>query len=216
MRVYHFVDRKFGLQDLQRRQLKVAIITELNDPFELLGFASKDRAYRRAFSDHKVEFAKSNGLLCFSGHWRNPVLWSHYADRHRGLCLGFDVTAELMPVIYVAKRLKPDMAAIEAGGYAAEEQMRQMLTTKFSHWRYENERRLFVNLDKKDEKGLYFFGFCKELALREVVVGCKSTISRAELTEALGDMACDVEFYKARLAFQSFRVIRQRSGKLWK
>jgi len=30
------------------------------------------------------------GLLCFSRNWHNPVLWSHYADKHRGICPGFD------------------------------------------------------------------------------------------------------------------------------
>ncbi len=216
MRVYRFINRKYGLAALGQRRLKVAIINELNDPFELLGFASNDPKLRQKFVETKDELAQSQGLLCFSGHWRNPVQWSHYADGHRGLCLGFDVTAELMPVTYTAKRLKPDMAAIEAGGDVAEEQMRQMLTTKFSHWRYENEHRLFATLEEKDKNGLYFFGFCKQLALREVIVGCKSTISRAELAEALGDMARHVEVIKARRAFQTFRVVRQRSGELWK
>ncbi len=216
MRVYHFVNRKYGLQNLRRRQLKVAIFNELNDPFELLGIASKDPEVRHAYSHIKAELAKFRGLLCFSGHWRNPVQWSHYADRHRGLCLGFDVTGDLVPVTYTPKRLKPDLATMRAGGSAAQKHMLQVLTTKFSHWRYENEHRLFVKLKEKDKKGLYFFGFCKQVALREVIVGHNSTISRAELARALGDMACDVEVYKARLAFRTFRVVRQRSGELWK
>ncbi len=23
--------------------------------------------------------------------WSNPVIWAHYGDKHRGLCLGFEV-----------------------------------------------------------------------------------------------------------------------------
>lgn len=216
MRVYHFVNRRYGLQNLRRRHLKIALFNELNDPFELLGIASKDPKVRHAYSHTKAEFAKSTGLLCFSRHWRNPVLWSHYADGHRGLCLGFEVTGDLVPVTYTPKRLKSDLATMRAGGSAARKHMLQVFTTKFSHWRYENEHRLFVKLKEKDERGLYSFGFRNQVALREVIVGHESTISRAELARALGDMACDVEVYKARLAFRTFRVVRQRSGELWK
>jgi hypothetical protein len=32
------------------------------------------------------------GLLCFAGDWSEPVMWSHYAEKHTGICLGFDVS----------------------------------------------------------------------------------------------------------------------------
>ena len=217
MRVYHFVNRKYGLQDIEQRRLKISTINELNDPFELLGIASKDQGLRQAYIDTKAGLAKYGGLLCFSRNWKNPVQWSHYADRHRGLCLGFDVTAELAPVTYVPRRLKPDLEAMRAAGAAAQAHMLQMLTTKFSHWRYENEYRLFVRLKTKDKKtGHYFFRFSDRVALREVIVGTNSTITRDELRRALGDMAAKVEVHKARLAFRTFQVVKQRQEKLWK
>jgi len=216
MRVYHFVNRKYGLQNIRRRRLKVATINELNDPFELLSIAPKVPEVRQAYERTKSGLAKNRGLLCFSRNWRNPVQWSHYADRHRGLCLGFDVTAELTPVTYTSKRLKPDIEAIEAGGAAAQDHMRKMLTTKFSHWRYENELRIFVKLNTKDRMtGLYFVHFSKKVALREIIIGQNSTISQAELRRALGSKADGVEIYKAQLAFQTFRVVRQKLDRLW-
>lgn len=36
MRVYHFLDRKYGLDDIRRRRLKIATLDDLNDPFEML------------------------------------------------------------------------------------------------------------------------------------------------------------------------------------
>jgi hypothetical protein len=36
MRVYHFINEEYGLDDLRRRRLKIATILELNDPFETL------------------------------------------------------------------------------------------------------------------------------------------------------------------------------------
>lgn len=175
MRVYHFLNRKYGLQALRRKRLKVSLIDQLNDPFELVGFASHNRDERKALAEVKAGLARFSGMLCFSDKWSNPVQWSHYADRHRGLCLGFDVPEGLLtPVRYRSKRLKPDPQAIkemQAEGPAAHEMMLNLVATKFSHWRYEHERRMFAQLEEKDVRGLYFCDFSENLALREVIVG---------------------------------------------
>jgi hypothetical protein len=94
--------------------LKLALIDSLNDPFEFLGVASRDSNVRRQYRFLKDGFARYMGLLCFSENWRNPVQWSHYAERHRGICLGFDVspTVELRKVVYVDERLKPSRSAM--------------------------------------------------------------------------------------------------------
>ena len=136
------------------------------------------------------------------------------------LCLGFDVPDELLvPVKYRSKRLEPDaqaMSEMQAEGPAAHEMMLNLVTTKFSHWRYENEHRLFVRLEEKDARGLYFYDFSDSLVLREVIVGSDSTISRAQLKRALGRRTTEVAIFKARLAFQSFRVIKHATDALWK
>ena len=46
------------------------------------------------------------GLLCFSRNWTHPLLWSHYASKHEGICLGFDLKrgSELQEVQYEDKR----------------------------------------------------------------------------------------------------------------
>jgi len=163
MRLYHFVNRKYGLEDIRRRRLKVATINELNDPFEFFGMATTHPGLANAFAQVKAGLAKNRGLLCFSTNWRNPVQWSHYADCHRGLCLGFEVTVESVPVTYTSRRLNPDVEVLRAYGPAALAHMLKLLTVKFSHWRYEDEHRLFVDLKTRDKKtGLYFFDFSKK------------------------------------------------------
>jgi len=51
--------------------------------------------------------------------------------------------------------------------------------------------------------------------LRQVIVGAESSISRQQLSEALGDKLQNVEQIKARLAFKTFSVVRQRKRTLW-
>ena len=100
-------------------------------------------------------------------------------------------------------------------GPLAETHVRELLSLKFSHWRYEQEHRLFVKLDEKDEAtGLYFFAFGDVLSLREVIVGANSEVTRDAIAAVLADFP-DVKPLKARLAFRSFKVVKQRSKALW-
>lgn len=216
MRAYHFLNELHGLDNLRKRRLKIATINDLNDPFELLGVLMDDKEHRPILRWHKDLVANDKGMLCFSRDWRNPVQWSHYADKHRGLCLGFDIDDRLTePVTYTRKRLS-------ITGFmrkSEDEQLRileSVLTTKYSHWRYENEVRVFARLENPDsESGLYFHDFTKDIKLAEVIVGPESKVSRESIRQALGDLAPSIAVFKARLAFKSFGVIRQKKEKLW-
>ncbi len=217
MKVYHFIDRKYGLEDIAKRRLKIARIGELNDPFELLAASCETQRDREAWNSLKRDCDKRFGLLCFSRNWNNPVQWSHYADRHRGICLGFEVPDHLLkPVAYAPRRLLWNRSSVLNDPEVGERFLEDILSTKFSHWRYEQEMRLFVQLDPSTEQGgLYFYNFSSELDLSEVVVGSLSAVSRRDLSDALGKLSNTTVCRKARLAFRSFRVVEQRKASLW-
>jgi len=216
MRVWHFVNAKYGLDDIRRRRLKIALISDLNDPFEFLAFELSSKNLRRALEGTKDTMARTKGLLCFSRDWRNPVQWSHYADRHRGICLGFDVPDSLLvQVSYTAERLAVEVDKLFDGGPIGESTMLTLLSTKYEHWKYENEVRCFLGLEDKDpESGLYFADFSDKLRLLEVIVGARSGLSRRDITDALGSLT-NVEAFKARPAFKTFTVVRNRDASLW-
>jgi hypothetical protein len=95
-----------------------------------------------------------------------------------------------------------------------EQFLQQLLFTKFSHWSYEDEYRVYVQLDTQ-ENGFYFAEFSDSLALYEVIVGCESQVSRAQVREALGGHAQGITAFKARAAFRSFRIVRNKNESLW-
>ncbi len=218
MRVYHFVNRQFGLEDIQLRHLKIATLPELNDPFELFGINLSDPELRRAFRKTKEKLSVNRGMLCFSQSWHNPVQWSHYAEKHRGFCFGFDIPdIHLAPVNYSARRLAVEAQTLLNPHEIDEKTAQKFLFTKFSHWRYEKEVRCFVTLeDRHPVTGLYYADFSDKMALKEVIVGAEATMTRAEVSEALGDLAGKVAVFKARLAFASFSVVRQKDERLWR
>lgn len=217
MRVYHFIDQKWGLDDIKKRHLKVARVHDLNDPFEF-EVATTDRDVRRAFRAVKDWLHESVGILCFSRHWKDPVQWAHYADRHRGLCLGFDIPDEqLDSVIYSDALTEPSDALLRQAGDDRWEHFKQISLTKYIHWQYESEVRVYVDLrgEKPGEGGHHFTNFSDDISLKEVIVGHRSTLTRDEIRAALGDQASHVSVCKARLAFKSYMVVPQLNQALW-
>jgi hypothetical protein len=217
MRVYHFIRRKYGIEDLRMRRLKIATIDDLNDPFDLLAVDASDQIIRYVFRRIRENLAAKHGLLCFSLDWHNPVQWSHYAEKHRGLCLGFDIPNErLSKVIYSRKLLAVDTERFFPHGQLDYETATKLLLTKYAHWQYESEVRAFVDLQALDpHKKMYFMQFSDSLRLAQVIVGAESALTRSEIEDALGDLTSTVEAFKARLAFKSFRVVRQRKQESW-
>jgi hypothetical protein len=208
MRVYHFINSEYGLKDLRERRLKISRIMELNDPFEFLGADLSNREFRKAMKATKKALSKTRGILCFSANWINPVQWTHYADRHRGICLGFDIPDDhLSKVDYVPERLS-------ANGKITEDLMLKFLTTKFIHWAYEEEYRLFLALEQ-EENGLFYVDFSEDIKLSQLIIGAHSSVTRAEVKEALGEDMAGVEVFKARAAFRRFEIVRNRNEKLW-
>jgi len=216
-RVYHFNGSEYGLQNLERRRLKVATIMELNDPFELLAHNSKDPSIRAALKKFKQDAHDRFGFLCFSRSWKSPVQWGHYADKHKGICIGFDVPAKIAyPIQYCDYRLGFDASRVQTD----EEKQHWslgLLTTKHEHWDYEQEERVITSLDGlTKENGLYFAGFHDVgIAVREVIVGCNSGVTRAQISDALGDLSQGISVFKARPSFGHFEMVRNRNDNLW-
>jgi len=210
MRVFHFRNAQFGIKSLRERRLKIARITKLNDPFEFLGMELSDCRFRKDIHAAQNKFSKSTGILCFSASWRNPVQWTHYAEQHSGIAMGFDVPDELLSKIhYVTERL-PAIAPVDSAT------MKRCLTTKFAHWSYEEEYRRFIRLAfATRENGFYFLPFSDDLRLKEVIVGPKSRLSRLEVIDALGELAPEVTVFKSRPAYKTFRVVKNQNAKLW-
>lgn len=210
MRVYYFTQAKWAIRDINTRRLKVSRFFELNDPFELLAFAQCEARQRAKIRKWADELNAAQGAICFSKFWNDPLMWSHYADRHRGICLGFDATFEIKEISYVPKRLTKIQLQ-------KQEFMAKSQSTKFARWKYEKEVRELLDLKtlikEEDERGhtLFFRSFDSQLKLVEVIAGPRCCeISKCEIEKAVNNMEVKPDLIKSRLAFQSFKVVKQR------
>jgi hypothetical protein len=201
MRVYHFLPQKWALDDIEKRRIKISEMDQLNDPFELWCVSQEDSGLRASLRNFKNVMGKKYGMICFSKHWDNPLLWSHYAEKHHGMCLGFEVDENsLKAVTYVSDRPELVMPPTE-------ESIDQLLFTKFEDWKYEDEVRNWFRLDERVGDH-YFYSFDTHIRLREIIAGPLCTVTEEEIRKALRDTT-DVDVTKGRLAFRSFRVVRK-------
>ena len=133
-----------------------------------------------------LEMKQTDLVLCLSSVHNHILMWSHYADSHRGAVLEFRPIIELRtatlfarPVVY---SLEVPVAATleEYVGFLTGEKpqpdtsnaMMKSIYTKSSAWAYENEWRI---LDKKrpDNEGSFAYREFHPQELVTVYLGCR-------------------------------------------
>ena len=220
MRVYKFLDAHFGLRSIEERRLKQSRVSDLNDPFELLPYSLADDLLRITFLKTKKDVDEKKGLLCFSSDWKNPVIWAHYSDKHKGLCLGFEIPElkedpkdDTGQVEYVGELLVPPspsnfeaMSDSEHDAFA-----RAAVFTKFNHWSYEKEIRVWGPLATEDN-GLHFVACGENMRLLEVIIGQMCPLSKEQIVLALGSLADQVKVIKSRASFDKFEMVEDQQG----
>ena len=221
MRLYHFLNAEHALDDIRKKRIKISLIPDLNDPFELWTIPLPASQHRKVWQATVQDIGKKFGVICLSRKWSNPLLWSHYAHKHFGICLGFDVDDELIKdVIYRKSKLTWPLDVKKPNGGLNQVQMQKILYTKFSDWRYEDEVRVMANLNDPEpcacpdnpNRLCYFSDFNSKFQLKEVIVGIRSKVTKVEIQKSLKDYQHHVKIVKARLAFNTFSVVPNKKG----
>lgn len=181
---------EYAMKDLINNRLSIVKPKRLNDPVDCLifpwrecldmnciekthiPFLAKSYDYYRIRSfvsgDNNVDYEKDTV--------KNTLMWSHYADEHRGLCILYDFSENFinskdgenprnyfMKVNYIDEK---ENISVDKSEMSIE----QGFATKSIDWNYENEVRLisydysseedftYINLDNESKIKAIFFG----------------------------------------------------------
>lgn len=142
-------------------------------------------------SEVRKEF-DTRGVLAFSATWQSVLMWSHYADEHRGICIEFDTSElphdRLARVRYDGDRSvkASDIYAWKLGGdeVAARRAFDTHFYSKAPDWHYEQEWRDIG--DKPGECGDYritgiYFGYRCPYAVKVAIVKMLGSDSKVAL-----------------------------------
>jgi hypothetical protein len=171
---------------------------------------SHKREIRQLLRRFKASQNSKMGLLCFSKNWTDPLLWSHYATKHKGFCLGFDLRRgeEVQEVLYAENRPRMEFGTYKDAQSITTDLQNLLLRTKFIGWKYEQELRRFVDLSKiKQEKGLYFLPFDEDLRLREIILGERNDLSLEDVRALAKATNPGAVVFKTRLERRAFRIV---------
>ena len=210
MRAYHLTSAEHGINSIALSRLKVAQFSDANDPFELMAFNTHKHEFRRSLRHFKDSQNSKMGLLCFSKNWTDPLLWSHYASKHEGICLGFDLRRgkEVQEVVYAETRPRGKSGTSEDEQSITTDIKNCLFRTKYEGWKYEQELRRFVDLSKtKQEKGLYFLPFDEDLRLREIILGKRNEYSLKAIRALANSTNPGAVVFKTRLERRGFRIV---------
>jgi hypothetical protein len=155
-RLYRYcrLDRPNGLDHeisaIQQHYIHTSTYKGMNDPmegfYEPSGRLKQEPQWRETYREI-LNAKRAVGIACFSETFDNALMWAHYADNYRGICIAYSAvklrdllpdSARLVRVsyadapIYLSKYDKDDVIA------AAQ----KILSQKRYNWAYEREWRV--------------------------------------------------------------------------
>jgi hypothetical protein len=135
------------------------------------------------------------GVCCFSKVYSSLLLWSHYGNQHKGLCIGYGINRIPVPklneVVYGGSRIVPTSlieGALLGKKPEAQKQLDEKLfLRKARDWSDEREWRLLGNVGINDS--------CLELVDITFGLKCSSSIIHT-IVSALENRKSPIKFYE--------------------
>lgn len=169
---------------------------EKDDPKSLLGQCVQEELLR----------GYDKGVFSLAEHADCPLMWSHYGDQHRGLCLGYSVPdtakSDIQKIRYGGSRRvqASDVEAMLTNNVEARNRVDEaVLLKKAEPWAYEHEWRLIGPRGEQNSP----------LKLEEVVFGmrCPSAVIYG-VVQALAKHDEPIHFFHIHAQWGSFDLVK--------
>ena len=155
--LYKYVNTSFLEETIDNGYLYLSDGNNFNDPFELRQI---DR------ETEETNFIEGLHILCLTNSFRNKLMWSHYADSHKGVCLTVEIPSlHIYPVCDTGRRIYSDnniddiINNAKKGNkrnlrkdYSILSREKKIALIKDQNWNYEKEYRMVF--DHNDEQRL--------------------------------------------------------------
>ena len=186
------------IKDLER--IKNSKDNNLKDIAEIIKLPTLEPEYIKTMLRNNMN---KIGICCFSTLFDSILMWSHYAEYHKGICLKFDILKD--PEFFINtltvhySSIMPYFDFFSRNNRIFEE----LLQTKFADWSYESEVRIFKSkkeIQNNEQKNKRIFKFNNN-ALVEVIFGAESSEENIKIIKKLCEKSdkSHMKFYKMEL-----------------
>lgn len=217
----------YFLEALIGHTLNITSPFEFNDPFdtpilelyegrdlgELIKEAFKGTLKISCFTNLLEQSYKCDDQLKDSPMFLDPLMWAHYADSHKGVCLKFRFNAmqfckdRKLTVAAGFKNIRYSSAKLISCGKSSSISMKDAFFLKGTKWAYENECRFFCF----DINGKGSFGQYGDTAdyIEAVYFGlrCPKEAKKAIIQILSGS---GIKFYQMKIKCQEFGTIEEK------
>jgi hypothetical protein len=172
-----------------------AELEELNKPLS----ADEQREFGEIFSSEIKAKLKTTGVLSLCAINDNVLMWSHYADSHKGVCLKFclekwpDLKTNILPVCYPKERL---LLQLDSETLKTEQAVEALVLTKDPSWAYECEWRSLARSPGKNS--------FPEVALVGIILGCQISPGNEKWLRSILPSSGRIKLYRAEKKTKEF------------
>lgn len=142
------------IQIFEKEELYASDFDKLNDPMDsFFEHNYETKEFLEEIKNSKLNYK----ILSLSKSFNNILMWTHYADEHRGLVLGVEVEDNIYNISY-KKNLPFFNSSKKEDKKYKKSFLISVLKTKLSPWKYEEEVRILAsqNQVKVKIKEVYF------------------------------------------------------------
>ena len=213
---------KRTIENLTKNQIYMNNPTSFNDPFdcsfqykineELVNHYIKELKPKNQIDKNNIKkilqlrsdifkhTAKKNYVCsCFSKTHKNILMWSHYAHKHKGLCIKFksqDNPFNNARKINYTKKL-PTIDLYNWIVNNNDKEFYKLFTSKLKLWKYEKEYRI---LNSKENQLLKY----NREAIESIYFGINAT--EVDMSKIIKIFDKKIDFYKARQDTSQYKV----------
>lgn len=149
--IYKYMSSDYILNTLRDNYLFFNSFSNFNDPFDcninLFDFNKEvdSKTGLRKLKDKEKQFQKelnSYKICCFTRTQNNLLMWGHYANSHKGVCLGFSAESSDLNALdmhYTKEFTKANFFPFD------EDKLHHVFYSKSFEWEYEQEMRVVKN-----------------------------------------------------------------------
>ena len=151
----------------------------------------------------QTAISTTTGIACFTLHANSMLMWSHYGDQHRSVCVGFDfnVLKDNPPKNDTGGTLYAGIDKVEYTEIRPDEDNPGCLTQKAKVWSYEDEYRIISNVGP----GVWNVPVS---SIKEIVIGARVTPQlQKKIVEMAKKTAPSVVIKRAVLHMRTFDLV---------
>lgn len=232
MIVYRYISLEY-LDSLEKNKLWVSLPEAFNDPFDcdhlikidmshsamvdavsaigacdasaLLNYPDETREIVEDAKDYLISRFRNIGVCCFSTCWDSVCMWSHYADKHQGICLAYNADDLIgmtgftfKPVEY---EISPPITHLKDMGHDSSSAILRYVLTKKKEWYYEKEFRLIHY-----ERGGRLID--SPMSLHSVIFGVRTSLEDEVKIRAL--LKPENSFFRVKRKEGSFALVKEK------